>query len=205
MIRRLVFMIIIGVSVLAASLAGSAVLTVMAQPLGWREWTDTTTFAPGYTDETFRGIGLGMNKREVIRLLGPPLSESVGHLGSYWNYGFSDSDMLVHDEDGGIIADSGRGINLEELCQGHTSVSFDERGHVIGYSGNFLKLDDSALGMSAEEVAARYGKPWAIHNRMSASYLIYSRSDTHDSYRVRAIGLDGAGKVVEIKRYYYQD
>ena len=35
--------------------------------------SDTTVYAPGYTDSTFRRVRVGMTEAEVRKLLGPPL------------------------------------------------------------------------------------------------------------------------------------
>lgn len=37
--------------------------------------TDDTLYAPGYTDEQFNAIEVGMTEAEVLRRLGPPLDE----------------------------------------------------------------------------------------------------------------------------------
>jgi hypothetical protein len=63
-------------------LAALAILTpflAACSPGGVKEaiWdlalTDDTVYAPGYTDEGFNSVTVGMSEREVLRRLGPPI------------------------------------------------------------------------------------------------------------------------------------
>ena len=45
-----------------------------------------TTFAPGYTRETFDSVSCGMEESEVLRLLGPPLSQGNYDDSTYLRY-----------------------------------------------------------------------------------------------------------------------
>ena len=66
----------------ALAIAGILLLlTSCSQPGGVQDLaldlllTDDTLYAPGYTDDQFNAIELGMTEAEVLRRLGPPIDE----------------------------------------------------------------------------------------------------------------------------------
>ncbi len=58
---------------------------------------DTTVYAPGYTDQSFRKIEIGMDRREVYDLLGNPIRktelETQNKQLEEWSYSPNDSDF----------------------------------------------------------------------------------------------------------------
>lgn len=66
---------------LVVAVASLLVLTSCAAPGGTEEvvldllLTDDTIHAPGYTDDQFNLIEVGMTESEVLRRLGPPIDE----------------------------------------------------------------------------------------------------------------------------------
>ena len=53
---------------------------------------DTTVYAPNFQEDAFRKLGLGVDKQEVIRSLGPPLERDTCEGLERWRYSQSASD-----------------------------------------------------------------------------------------------------------------
>ena len=79
----------------------------------------------------------------------------------------------------------------------------------MGAGEGFLKLTKEQLkqleGKSPDEVKAQFGPPAATYEEKASKVLRYSRSPSSSNYRLRVIGLDSQGKVVNIWNQDYID
>jgi outer membrane protein assembly factor BamE (lipoprotein component of BamABCDE complex) len=85
--RRIILLLVVAaVAVLAAAAYNPherSVGDALSYLMFLRE--DRTTFAPGFTEEKFDRVQLGMSEAEVVEILGEPL-EKDGSTKIYWRY-----------------------------------------------------------------------------------------------------------------------
>jgi hypothetical protein len=139
---------------------------------------DSTTFAPGFKEEAFRRVTVGMSKQEVLALLGPPLVTVPSVTGQIWRFGPSGEQAGV--EGGAPISSTG--------------VFFDAQGSVL----RVYDVAGVSIGMSSSEVKAITGEPVAVTELKSATFLHYSKPGESGMFRQRTIGLDADDVVVDI-------
>ncbi len=168
-----------------------------------------TEYAPGYSDKAFDSIAIGDSYETVLSKLGKPLSFSDNE--TYENWIYSVEQQSEYSKNG-----HGKGT--------FTTFTFDETGKVKAVSGqiavssfktcygdgqNYLKLTNDDInelcGKSKGEILKQFHSPAAVYNYKAAEVLTYSRSPSGSNYHLRSIGMDSAGKVVNIYKSFYWD
>ena len=92
---------------------------------------DTTNYAPGYSEQKFTSIRIGMNEKDVIGVLGKPLRTSGNRPYHEWIYG---PPRLQISDDGGLyVSSSDPGP--------YTYVMADGVGKITSLCGTYLKTD----------------------------------------------------------------
>jgi len=146
---------------------------------------DTTSYAPGFSEQRFSRITVGMKIEEVDSILGQPLSSEAVEPGEVWIFGEPER------------AEGGRGTGLEYQLFGVPVVHFDLNEKVVKSFGTDLIRP----GMSKEEVVSLLGDPAKVHLSRDTLRLYYSWPNTYGRYEARIIGVDGAGLVTAVYRY----
>lgn len=186
-------------------------LGAAAVPWGLRRLTEDTEYAPGFSEAGFESIAVGDDRARVLAVLGAPLEARSVKRSSSWLYS-----PVPHPGFGADGSASGT-FNL---------VAFDAAERVesvlgqvetttgkswLGQQGT-IELGPGPLGLSESrrramvgktkaEVAALLGAPDHVRESRAVEVLCYSRSPTSKSYRVRRIGLDEHGVVIERHSY----
>jgi outer membrane protein assembly factor BamE (lipoprotein component of BamABCDE complex) len=147
-------------------------------------YRDTTIYAPGYTEEKFSQVEIGMNSEEVYALLGPPLSIDSRAVLEMWLY-----------DDSAAKLDAGTAVGSTNVV-----VAFDASGRVVD-SDFFYKIGP---GMTKDQVRKLLGEPLQITPARSV-VLSYSRPGGEVVFRARVIELSAAGRVSRIVQYQFHD
>lgn len=69
--------------------------------------------------------------------------------------------------------------------------------------GYFPEIPRDLIGADLAEMKKRYGEPVAVHAIRATRHLVYAAPKASGSYRTRVLGVDAAGKVVEVVAGYY--
>jgi len=162
-----------------------AILFCLAVLLGlaW-SFSDTTVYAPGYSEAKFRAIRTGMSEAEVIRTLGQPLSvdPAVGYI--VWTYGPGD------DRNPQTPATAPWDISAT------TTFTGDVKGKVTAIDGAYLDTKESRLiGRRLADVRERYGKPLEVWAAPDRKMFWYSKLSGTKGQYVRSVDIDNLGQV----------
>lgn len=154
---------------------------------------DTTVYAPGFRQDRFDSIRVGMDEAEVRRLLGAPLSREEDPESTIWTYA----------PEGYAILPSGA-VNDPRLPR---TVFAANSELIINYAaGHYVDNDPrSFLGRPLSELRERFGPPRVREHRSKSTRLSYSASDSDGSYHQREIILNGQGRVESKIAAWYQD
>ncbi len=170
------------------------VLLLLPPSLGfvWMALSDTTVYAPGYSEQVFWTLRPGMSEGDVIRLMGKPLDDGSNEGYVNWYYG---PPTLTVGADGAVSASGG-----------WTYVRADGTGKIDGAAGNYLKDPwEELIGLNLAEMRKRYGDPVAIYRHPTWRYLAYTATRVSGSYFIRRVFLDATGHVIQIEGSWYQD
>lgn len=170
-----------------------------------------TEYAPKYSAAAFNSIVIGDPLLTVESRLGKPLSRRTSEPSEDWIYA-APGHRGFH-EDGGIegtfswftfgpdgtVAST---LGQTELSRsaGYGSARWD--GGFLGGSAERLA---ACKGMTREQIEDRFGAPLIRVANTATEWLIYSRSPNSSHYRLREIGTDANGIVVEKKSFTYWD
>ena len=158
--------------------------------LAWLWLTsDTSIYAPGFSEDAFQEIKIGMRRESVYELLGPPISRKNVDSPESWSY----TRVSVKRSWFRTATDIGE----------YRSVRFDALGHVIEVHGNSIK-SLVREGMEKQEVRSLLGEPTKIYPQRS-EILHYSSPAEWGTYRARVISIDRNGLVSRITTYDAQD
>lgn len=152
-----------------------------------------TLYSPSFNEESFRSIEEGMLSNEVVNLIGMPLRVDHYTVAERWLY-YSSITNSTTEETGALI----RSGSLPRIV--HT-ISFDSQGIVVSQ----LDVSENIEGQDRSFILQRFGKPSVVESNMPATILNYTLGKYSGSHEVRAVLLDGKGKVSGIKAFYYRD
>jgi hypothetical protein len=157
----------------------------------WEALSDTTEYAPGYSEQVFHSIRLGMSEEDVIRIMGQPLEDKSDS--GYVNGYYGPASLKV--------TETGAVSGAE--C---TYVRADAAGKIDATAGSYLKAGwNDLVGLDLIEMRRRYGEPVAIRPHKKWRYLAYSGSRVDGSSYIRRFWLDTSGRVTQIEAHWYQD
>jgi outer membrane protein assembly factor BamE (lipoprotein component of BamABCDE complex) len=148
-------------------------------------YRDTSKYASGYSEDQFWRVQLGMTAREVVDLLGPPLSIDPSVSPETWTY---------------VIApDAGRRSPLGgELSQ----IVFSGSGGVVSVSGSAARFIKA--GAKRADVERLLGRPrWRTGPRTQVMH--YSQPASHGVFHARIIELDKHSRVTNLTTYATSD
>lgn len=165
------------------------VMIVTAAALWWGS-RDTTIYAPGFTDEAFERIEVGMTAEEVHSLVGRPLGVRQEDSLERWCYGEA---PLVRE---------GTTYVVEDIFRTPRCVSFTEAGVVLRATGDGIEVVEK--GMTAEEVLQLLGEPDS-RAPAAARTLHYSEPGGDGLFRARIVALDASNHVSDIVTYQFYD
>jgi hypothetical protein len=156
--------------------------------LGIAAWQtrDPTVYAPGFTEARFRTIRVGMPKKEVIRILGDPVSIEPASGYIYWTYltnGCGDKPLLPE---------------RPSVVQSDVTFHADLNGKIEAVYGDYVCLDlkkDGMVGHSLEEVRERFGEPKETLTVPNRDYYLYSKMQNFKGQYIRAIVIYDSGLV----------
>jgi hypothetical protein len=154
---------------------------------------DTSSYAPDYSESSFRLVEPGMNEARVVALLGAPIKVELNQ--EEWTYYYAAAGLRVH-ENGAVVDPRTK----------RTVIIADKNGTVIWASGNYLLVDHSALlGRKFFEVNALHGPPQVRRYQPFRRNLIYSETKSGGGYYRRIIALDEACVVRNIVAEFCPD
>ena len=160
---------------------------------------DTTIYSPGYHEDRFRSIEVGMTEAQVHKLVGKPLREAKSRPQIDWYYG---PPTLRVTEDGGLFDTSG----FFGTAWGYTIARAQPDGKIVEILGGYFPdVPKEMVGSDLSEMRKKFGEPVAVRTVTSTRYLVYSGSKASGSFRTRALGVDKDGKVTNIIAGYYFD
>ncbi len=160
---------------------------------------DTTVYSPGFDEQKFRSIEIGMTEIEVHKLIGKPLRETKAKPQIDWYYG---PPTLRITDDGGIFDTSG----FFNAAWGYTIARANPEGKITEILGGYFpEVPKEMVGSDLSEMKRQFGEPIAVRTLRTTRYLVYSGSKSEGSFRTRALGVDKDAKVVEIIAGYYFD
>jgi len=170
-----------------------------------------TEYAPGYSETAFGSISIGDTRHTVEARLGPPLASVASEPSEDWIYaapghrGFREDggiegtfSWFIFGPEGTVKSTFGQ----TELSRSLGSGSGRWDGGYLGGSAESLAACE---GLTREQLEARFGAPHIRVANTATEWLIYSRSPNGSHYRLREIGIDANGIVVEKKSYAYWD
>ena len=150
---------------------------------------DTSIYAPGFSEDLFQQIEIGMPKESVHALLGTPISQQQVDSPETWSY----SKMSVK-----------RGWIRTTTDPGESRyIQFDALARVVRVRGDSLRKLIRE-GMEQQEVLAILGEPTEVYPQ-TTEVLHYSSPADWGTYRARIIGIDSNGLVSEITTYDMPD
>jgi hypothetical protein len=149
--------------------------------------SDSTTYAPGYSETKFRSIRVGMPREEVTRILGNPLSVDPAPGYVIWIYAPNDYRNPRQQANGPVSIPP------------ETTFEADQTGKIISVTGGYLDVNEHEfLGKQLVEVRKRFGNPFEIYSAPNRDYYWYSKMDGVKGHFVRNIVISTQGFVCDI-------
>jgi hypothetical protein len=149
---------------------------------------DNATYAPGFSEDAFRKVQLGMSLAEVKALLGEPLESQESTPGEVWRYG-----------------------EIAGPAQGPRTWVFQLAGNPVVVFGEDQLVQKSYEapgvnpGLSMEEVHHLLGEPSARHVLKNALVLHYSSPGDSGRSEIRIIGIGRDNRVSQIDSYSFDE
>jgi hypothetical protein len=170
-----------------------------------------TEYAPSYSETAFESVLVGDTRRTVEARLGPPLARIESEPSEDWVYAAPGHQGF--EEDGGIrgtfslFSFGPDGTVVSTI--GQTELSRSMSGFRGRWDGGYLGGSAESLaackGLTRQEIETRYGAPPIRIVNAVTEWMVYSRSPKGSHYRLRQVGIDANGIVVEKKSYLYWD
>jgi outer membrane protein assembly factor BamE (lipoprotein component of BamABCDE complex) len=188
--RDTIRVVIVVAAVLAWSLVGLAIVSCLL--------TDTV-YSGGYSHKKFSQLKEGMNRDEVVALLGTPLTSREERMRDVWTY--------YKDETKRAVRRGIAGQNHEIVIISSTLyIYFDDTGRSRQIVGQVLPEGELRLGMSKSEVVGAIGPP--REKSFTPRGQVHSYSGPGSSlgnYRMRRVRFDEGGRVVKIIKETWYD
>jgi hypothetical protein len=149
-----------------------------------------TEYAAGYSEGKFRQIKQGMAMREIIALLGPPLSQSTQEWSEVWLYRPPGTQPTVTRK-GGVTT-------FSNMFGKVTHLRFTPTGTVADMSGDYLS--ENLVDLTKEQVRAKVGNP---DDRIVRDFqIIYDYTAPGKrgtgTYKRREVGFDASNNVSSV-------
>src|SRR4051812_37831782 len=146
-------------------IAGFLLILIFSLAVALRP-SDSTVYAPDYTEAGFRSIRVGMSRQHVMRTLGEPLSINPAPGYILWSCA----------PNGGKPEPSGDGGWV--FPPRRSNFHADPAGTIVSVDGDFLDLDkDNFLGHPLRDAKARFGDPTEVYSALDRDLFFYSLID----------------------------
>lgn len=169
---------------IAKLLVGVALFVTMAA-IGFGIWysRDRSAYAPGYSEEKFSSVKIGMGESEARELLGLPLVESEDAFPETWYFDEVKPTKL---------------FPTFRLADRRKAVVFDAGGHVVEVRG--IESTEARQAKSKDEIRHVLGEPSAvIHERARCAH--YSSPPAFGRFSARILAISREGRVAQVFAY----